>query len=256
MKVTAYIMAKNEESTIQACVRNLAWCDDVVVADTGSTDKTKEKAIEAGARVVNIPFQGFGKTRNEIIRTIEADWIVCFDADEICTEALSKELSAAIASGKYAAIKAPRQNFLLGKKIKHSGWYPDYRHPVAFSKKHAIYDDKNVHEGLIVDGPLGYLNEPFLHYSFKDLKSYFVKSQKYAEIGANELAKKNKKITMGSALLHGSGRFLRHYFLKLGLLDGWAGLIISLTSSYGTFCKYARAYEIQNNMSTEPKKNN
>ena len=76
MKVTAYIMAKNEESNIQACVRNLAWCDDVVVADTGSTDKTKEKALEAGARVVNIPFQGFGKTRNEIIRTIEADWIV------------------------------------------------------------------------------------------------------------------------------------------------------------------------------------
>lgn len=246
MRIVAYIMAKNEESNIEDSVKNLMWCDEVIVADTGSTDNTKEVARKLGASVISLPFAGFGKTRNMIVEKIQADWIICFDADEICTEELAAELKKEIALGRFQAFRAPRQTFLLGKPIKHSGWYPDLRHPVAFRKDCAKYDERNVHEALIVKGNIKTLDNRFFHYSNKSLLSYISKSIRYADMGARELAKRRgKKITRFTAVSHGVLRFLRHYFFKLGFLDGWPGLVIAATASYGTFVKFALAIEYQ-----------
>lgn len=243
--IVAYVMAKNEEERIESCVRSLDWCDAVIVADTGSLDQTKRIAEAAGANVVDIEFKGFGKTRNSIIDLIDAEWIVCFDADEQCTKELALEIQREISSENFVALKAPRKNFLLGKEILHSGWNPDYRHPVAFKKNCARYNENEVHEGLIIQGKEKKLKSKFLHYSFKNLGEYVSKSIKYSELGAYELIKKKKRVGLNTALLHGFSRFFRHYFFKLGFLDGWAGLVIASTSSYGTFMKYSRAHELQ-----------
>lgn len=246
MRIVAYIMAKNEESNIKNSVQSLMWCDEVVVADTGSSDRTKEIAQDLGAKIIQVPFTGFGQTRNSILEKIDADWIICFDADEVCTKELAAELKKEISEDKFQAFQAPRQTFLLGRVIKHSGWSPDIRHPVAFRKDNARYSQRNVHESLIINGKIKTLKNSFLHYSNKNLSSYITKSLRYAELGARELVQnKNKKITKSTALIHGFLRFLRHYIFKLGFLDGWPGLIIAVTSSYGTFIKYTLAIEYQ-----------
>ncbi len=256
MKTVAYIMAKDEAENIVRCIDSLNWCDKVIVADTGSKDNTIQLARTAGAEIIEIPFEGFGKTRNNIINRIDADWIVCFDADEVCTPALASEIVRSIKIDKFEAFKAPRQNYLLGKKIRHSGWYPDFRHPICFKKNSCAYDEKEVHEGLEVKGKIGFLKEPFDHYSHKNLFHYVEKSTKYAQLGAHELIKKNKSVKMTSAIFHGSFRFIRHYVLKLGFLDGWAGLTIALTSAYGTFIRYASAYEMLSKLDLKHDKEN
>lgn len=245
-KITAYIMAKNEQSNIENAIKSLQWCDQVIVADTGSTDKTVELANRAGATVIKVDFKGFGATRNEILKKIDSEWVVCLDADEICTPDLALELKEEIQSNRYDAFKAPRLTFLLGRPIRHSGWYPDYRHPIAFRRTRGKYDEKEVHETLMVEGETKPLSNQILHYSIKDLSSYLSKLFLYTELGAKELAKnKTQKLSRTKAVTHGLFRFFRHYFFKLGFLDGWPGLVIAVCSSYGAFMKYSRALELR-----------
>lgn len=243
MKITAYVMTLNEESCLAACLKSLNWCDEIVVGDTGSTDSTKSIAKEYGAAVLDVKFEGFGKTRNKIIDQIDSDWIICFDADEICSESLKQEILLNIYKNDCTALIAPRQNYLLGKKIKFSGWNPDFRHPVAFKKNNCKYSEKILHETLDVKGETKRLKSSFDHHSYPTLTSYMHKVTKYSELGADELIRKKKKVSMGEAAFHSSYKFIKHYFFNLGILDGWAGLIIAITSAYGTFFKYSIAFE-------------
>lgn len=215
------------------------------MADTGSIDGTKEVAKKEGATIIEVPFEGFGKTRNEILKRINSEWIVCLDADEICTPELALELKRELVTNNYDAFQAPRLTFFLGRPIKHSGWYPDFRHPIAFRKSKGQYEENEVHERLTVNGKTKKLSSQILHYSMKDLSAYLSKLIFYTELSAKELAtNKKQKISKAKAFTHGLYRFVRHYFLKLGFLDGWPGLVIAVCSSYGAFMKYARAIEL------------
>lgn len=252
-KVVAYVMAKNEEKNIGQCVDNLKWCDEVIVADTGSTDKTREIAIKHGAKVITEDFKGYGITRNNIVSKIEADWIVCFDADEFCTQALSEEINKAIEQGNGDAFVAPRRNFLFGKPVHYSGWYPDYRHPVAFKRDKCHYDQSQVHEKLLVDGKTVTLKEPFAHYSYSGLQDFMEKNKKYAELGAEKILSSGKQVTPWTVLSHSVWSFISIYFLKRGFLDGWQGLVIASSASYSKFFRYGLAYQKQKNISgTKP----
>jgi len=248
MKISAYILAKNEEDVIAHSVTSLTWCNEVIVADTGSKDRTKEIAKSVGAKVISLDFQGFGKTRNEILKRIEADWIVCFDADEICTEALAKEIRDNIKKGNYSAFVAPRMNFFMGKKIFHSGWYPDFRHPVAFKKECCQYAEDIVHEKLMVKGETGKLKEPFAHFSYRSIDQMLEKGRKYTRLSAEKIERKRKKITPLKAVTHATFSFIRHYFLRLGFLDGIEGLIIAVTAANSVFFKYVSVIEKQKSL--------
>lgn len=245
MKISAYVMAKNEERCIEKCLSSLSWCDEIILGDTGSTDKTIQIAKSLGAKVLQTSFEGFGATRNKIVNTIEADWIVCFDADEVCTEELKQEILSNIFENNSSALIAPRKNFLVGQEVKHSGWCPDFRHPVAFRKSDCKYEEKILHETLEVKGQTKRLKSSFEHHSYPTLKSYMDKINKYSVLGAEELIRKKKKIKMASAASHSFFKFIRHYFINLGFLDGWTGLTIAIASAYGTFFKYSIAYEKQ-----------
>ena len=248
MKITAYVMAKNEEETIKQCIEAFSWCDEVVLADTGSTDRTTELARGLGATILELPFIGFGPTRNKIIDSLDTDWIVCFDADEVCTEGLANEILSSIRNESHTVLQAPRQNFLMKKKIMHSGWYPDYRHPVAFKKGECRYTDAQIHEGFVTSSEIQKLKEPYAHFSYRRLEQMMGKERSYAMMGVNNALNKNKKPSMATALLHGTSAFIRHFFLKKGFLDGWAGFVIAISSAHSTFFRYAFAYEKVNDL--------
>jgi glycosyltransferase involved in cell wall biosynthesis len=252
MKIAAYILAKNEEKHIASALDSLRWCDEIIVADTGSSDKTCEIAESRGARVVNIPFDGFGATRNRAIEQIKADWIICFDADEICTQELAVEIIQTIRlRSDISALQAPRQNYFLGRKIRHSGWYPDYRHPVAFKPSECSYSDDAVHERMIVNGKTLRLTEPLAHFPYDNIDHMVAKAQKYAKLGAPLTLKKHPNLGLGGTLLHAVSAFFRHYVLRRGFLDGFSGFIIAVNASYYTFFRYAQALELKHQAKLE-----
>src|SRR6476619_8499591 len=159
-KISAYILSYNEAEKIEAAISSVLWADEVVVVDSFSTDHTAEIARSLGARVVDVPFKGFGDLRNRAIEACDFDWIFSLDADERCTEAVRDEILALLAgSPPHEVYRVPRRNCMMGRRIRGSGWYPNFRQPQLFRKGSMRYTLEPVHEGYeaLSDKPLGTL---------------------------------------------------------------------------------------------------
>jgi glycosyltransferase involved in cell wall biosynthesis len=243
-KVSAYILAYDEAEKIADAVSSVLWADEIVVADSGSTDRTAEIAQSFGARVVQIPFDGFGNLRNRAIAECRHDWIFSLDADERCTpEARDEILSILAAAPAHDAYLVPRRNFMMGRWIRGSGWYPNFRQPQLFRRGAMRYSSEPVHEGyeLLTSRPLGHLRSAIWQFPFRNLEEVVSKMNRYSSLGARKLS--SKRVSMASALGHGSWAFIKHYLLKQGYRDGWAGFVIALGNFEGTFYRYAKRYE-------------
>jgi len=243
-KVSAYILAYNEAEKIADAVSSVLWADEIVLADSGSTDRTAEIAQSLGARVVQIPFHGFGDLRNRAIAECRHEWIFSLDSDERCTGEARDEILAILSSTpQHDAYLVPRRNYMMGGWIKGSGWYPNFRQPQLFRKGAMRYDADPVHEGyeLLTDRPLGRLQNAIWQFPFRNLEEIIRKMNRYSSLGAQKLA--GKRVSMGSALGHGIWAFIKHYLLKHGYRDGWAGFVIALGNFEGTFYRYAKRYE-------------
>jgi glycosyltransferase involved in cell wall biosynthesis len=172
-KISAYILAFNEAEKIADAISTVAWADEILVVDSGSTDATAQTAASLGARVVQIPFQGFGELRNQAIAQCRHEWIFSLDADERCTAEVRDEILAiASAPAAHDAYLVPRRNYMMGRWIKGSGWYPNYRQPQLFRKGAMRYDSQVVHEGyeLLTDQPLGKLKNAIWQLPFRNLE--------------------------------------------------------------------------------------
>ena len=132
MRISAYIIAYNEAEKIRDCINSVLWADEIIVADSHSTDGTTEIASKLGAKVIHIPFKGYGDLRNQAISNCTGDWIFSLDSDERCTEEVRDEIIALIDNSPLDIYRVPRKNFFMGRWIKHSGWYPNYRQPQLF----------------------------------------------------------------------------------------------------------------------------
>jgi glycosyltransferase involved in cell wall biosynthesis len=244
-KISAYILAYNEAEKIAAAVSSVLWADEIVVADSGSTDGTAAIAERLGARVVQIPFHGFGDLRNRAVAQCRHEWIFSLDSDERCTAETRDEILAILASSPAAhdAYLVPRRNFMMGRWIRGSGWYPNYRQPQLFRKDAMRYGDDPVHEGyeLSTGRPLGRLRSAIWQLPFRNLEEVLAKVDRYSSLGARKLA--GRRVSMGGALGHGIWAFLKHYVVKHGYRDGWAGFVIALGNFEGTFYRYAKRYE-------------
>jgi len=244
--VSVYIIAYNEAEKVRATIESAKWADEIILVDSWSTDGTAEIAQSMGAKVVQVKFSGFGDLRNQAIDACSHPWIFSLDADERCTPAVEAEIRA-ITSDPQAldAYWVPRRNFFMGRWIKHSGWYPNYRQPQLFRSGCMRYDSKPVHEGYILQSnkPLGHLENAIWQFPFKNMAEVMHKANRYSTLGAEKI--KHKRISMGSALAHGLWSFVKHYIFKLGFLDGWAGFVIALGNFEGTFYRYVKALEIQ-----------
>lgn len=246
-KVSAYIIAYNQASKIREAVNSVLWADEVVLVDSHSTDDTARIAESMGARVVQVDFAGFGDLRNRAIEACSHEWVFSLDSDERCTpEARDEILQKITDPGKTEAWYVPRRNFFMGRWIKHSGYYPDYRQPQLFKKGVLRFNEDMVHESYTVhsSAPPGYLKNDIWQIPFEDLGELLHKTNKYSSLGAEQLQKKGKKTSMAQAFGHGLWSFCKHYFLKLGILDGWPGFVIAAANFDSSFFKYAKLFEL------------
>lgn len=244
--VSVYIIAYNEAEKVRATIESAKWADEIILVDSWSTDGTAEIAQLLGARVVQVKFNGFGDLRNHAIEACSHPWIFSLDADERCTPEAAAEIRAIAASADALdAYWMPRRNYFMGRWIRHSGWYPNYRQPQLFRKGCMSYDHKPVHEGYILNSskPIGHLKNAIWQFPFKNMAEVMHKANRYSTLGAEKI--KHKKISMGSALVHGLWSFVKHYIFKLGFLDGWAGFVIAFGNFEGTFYRYVKAVELQ-----------
>jgi len=243
--VSVYIIAFNEAEKIRAAVESVRWADEVVVADSRSVDGTAEIAESLGARVVQIPFRGFGDLRNRAMDACRHRWIFSLDADERCTPEARDEIRQVLRNdGPEDAYYVPRKNFFMGRWIRRSGFYPDYRQPQLFRKGTLSFEDDPVHEAYAVHSErIGYFAAPIVQIPFRDFEEMVRKANRYSTLGAEKLARQGRTAGMGTALGHAIWAFFAHYLLKLGFLDGWAGLAIALGNFEGTFYKYAKLHE-------------
>lgn len=245
--LSVYIIAYNEAQKVKEAIESVRWADEVIVVDSWSTDNTAAIATELGARVVQVEFRGFGDLRNQAIAACQHPWIFSLDADERCTPEAAQEIQTILADpDALDAYWTPRKNYFMGRWIRHSGWYPNYRQPQLFKKNAMRYDLKPVHEGfeLLSDRPIGKMRCAIWQFPFKNMAEVMHKANRYSSLGAEKI--KHKKISMTSALLHGVWAFLKHYFFKLGFLDGWPGFVIALGNFEGTFYRYVKALEAKN----------
>ena len=252
-RISAYIIAFNEADKIEAALRSVLWADEIIVADSFSTDATVEIARRYTDRVIQVPFEGFGKLRNRVLQELTGDWVFSLDSDERCTVAAADEIRRVAADpGACDAYLVPRRNYVFGRWMRHSGYFPDYRQPQLFRRGRLRYTEDAVHETYVLDGSLGVLREPIAQVPFRNLAQMLFKMQRYSTLGVERLEQRAVAPSMWAALLHASASFLRHYVFKLGVLDGWAGFVIALANFEGTFYRYAKHLEQQRGLVREP----
>jgi len=249
MKISVYIIAFNESEKIRDCINSVLWADEIIVADSHSTDGTTEIAESLGAKVVHINFEGYGKLRNEAISHCQGEWIFSLDSDERCTSEVRDEITNIIHNAEFDIYRVPRKNFFMGRWINHSGWYPNFRQPQLFRNGLMSYELKPVHEGFISksENGIGVLKNSIWQFPFKNIEEVIHKANRYSSLGVAKLEDKGKRGSIFIAFIHGLWSFLKHYIFKLGFLDGGPGFVIAFGNFEGTFYRYVKLVEAQSN---------
>ena len=241
MSVSVVVISKNEEASIERCLRSVDWADEVIVLDSGSTDRTVEIAQNLGARVsVTADWPGFGPQKNRALEQVTGDWVLSLDADEWATGELRDEILKVISRPDgAAAFRVPRSSSFCGRFMRHSGWWPDYVTRL-FRRGSARFSDDVVHERVIVEGKTGTLNEPIMHETFVDLDELLQKLNSYSSLAAEEMHKGGRKAGLAGAILRTLWAFVRTYFLRGGFLDGREGFMLAVATAEGTYYRYAK----------------
>jgi glycosyltransferase involved in cell wall biosynthesis len=244
-RISAIIITYNEEKNIRRCLESVKWCDEIIVVDSQSSDKTKEIAREYTDKIFLGLWEGFGEKKNFAREKASGPWILSVDADEEISEDLKKEIKEKINSeNPKAGYFIPRKSQFLGKWILHSGWYPDYVLRL-FQKEQGKFNQKLVHESAIVEGETEYLKNEILHYTYPNLEIYLDKLNVYSSLYAKMRVPEGKKTGWGKIIFHPLAIFFKMYFLKKGFLDGKEGLILALCSAFHTLVKYTKLWQLQ-----------
>lgn len=241
MKISATIITYNEERNIARAVESLRCADEILLVDSGSSDRTVEIAEKLGARVIDSPWPGYAKQKNLAAERASHDWILSLDADESLSEALEAEIWGIKKNGPtFDAYTMPRLAKYLGRWIRHSGWYPD-RKIRLYNRQKATWVGDFVHETVKVQGRVGHLESNLLHFTCDSLSEHLKTMDRYTTLAAEQLLGSKQTITWGRLLLEPPWTFFRTYFLKLGFLDGVEGLAIANMAALYNFVKYAKA---------------
>jgi glycosyltransferase involved in cell wall biosynthesis len=244
-RLSVVIVAKNESANIVDCVRSCGFADEVVVVDSGSTDGTPDLARAEGAKVLVTPdWPGYGPQNNRGIDLATGDWFFSLDADERISPALAGEIRAAIADTKCNGFRVPRSSMYVGRFIRHSGWTPDYTRRLA-RRGQGRFTEHYLHANLQVQGELGTLKNPIIHYSFRDLESVLEKLNRYSSANARDMTAAGRKGSLFSAVTHGLWAFFRTYVLQLGFLDGRWGFMLAVSNAEGTYYRYLKLWLLQ-----------
>jgi glycosyltransferase involved in cell wall biosynthesis len=238
--VSAVIITRNEERNIVDALATLQFADQIVVADTGSTDKTIEYAKRQGAEVHNIRFDGYGAAKNKALEFCKCEWVLFIDADERISTQLAREIKDTLQSGNnFDGYEICRLSYFLEKPIKHSGWFPDYVLRL-FKNGKGKYNERLVHENLNVIGHIGRLKGLIYHHSYLTLEQYLEKMNLYSTLNAEEMCNSGKKYRFADLIFRPPATFLRMYIVQAGYLDGMRGFVLAILSSFHVFTKYAK----------------
>ncbi|MFH1020125.1 MAG: glycosyltransferase family 2 protein [Pseudomonadota bacterium] len=244
LPLSVAIITKNEEDRLPECLASVSFAAEIVVVDSGSTDRTVEIAREFGAVVYVEPWQGFGRQKQLAIDRCRHDWVLVLDADERVGAETQWEIREVLAAGTCVAYSLPRKNYFCGRWLRHAGWWPD-RVVRLFRKDSARMSERSVHESLEVHGPVGVLPHPLRHYANKDLTQTLSKVNHYSSAGANELFAQGKTASLSKAYLRAAWSFLYSYILRGGFLDRGEGFIMAVSDFMNVFFKYAKLRELQ-----------
>lgn len=240
--ISVVIIAKNEEHDIRDCLESVAWADEVIVLDSGSTDSTLKIAKEYTNKVYSsVDWQGFGIQKNRVLTYASSDWILSLDADERVSDALRQEIQNAIQSKNIFIFKMPRLSSYCGRFINHSGWWPDYVIRL-FKRGKATFSNDLVHERLLFEGNANKLTEPLIHITYKDLNEVIVKINHYSDLGAKNSYQKGKRGSLTSAITHGVWAFIRTYIFRAGFLDGAEGFMLAVSNAETTYYRYLKLF--------------
>jgi len=242
--VAVLILARNEEHNIVECLKSVAWADERIVVDSGSKDHTVERAIPLATQVLQLPWRGFGETKNDALAYTRRSWVLWLDADERITPEGGEEIRTIVRSPSqpFAAYEVARRAYFLGTWIRHCGWYPS-RVTRLFRRSAGTFSRSSVHEHLEIDGPIGRLHNDILHYTDPDLYHYFAKFNRYTSLAAVDMKARGRRAGVPDLLFRPPFMFLKMYVLRLGFLDGMHGFLLSLASSAYVFAKYAKLWE-------------
>ncbi len=241
MHISATIIALNEERNIARAIESLRCCEEILVVDSGSTDRTCEIAQLHGARVVEAAWLGYAGQKNHAASLASHDWILSIDADEALSEALEGEIWKLKKQGpQHDAYEFARLAQYLGRWILHSGWYPD-RKVRLYDRRKARWEGEFVHESLKVDGSVGRLEGNLLHFTCESLTEHVKTMNSYTTLAAQELVARRKPITWSRLLFDPPITFLRSFVFKGGFRDGLEGFIIAYMAATYNFLKYAKA---------------
>lgn len=249
--LSAVLITRNAASQLAECLASVAFCDEVIVVDSGSEDATAEIAGRHGARVIQAEWRGFGPQKQFAVEQASHDWVLCIDADERVTAQLRESILAALSvpaqcvpSETRAGYRFARCNRFMGRYLKHGEGYPDWSLRL-FDRRRARWSDDAVHEKVLAAGGIGTLQGDLLHESAESLDAYLAKQNRYSTLAADAALARGERATAMHLLLSPSLRFIKFYFLRLGLLDGLPGLVHILVGCTASFAKYAKMIQFQ-----------
>jgi glycosyltransferase involved in cell wall biosynthesis len=244
MKISATVITFNEEENIAAALESLSWADEIIVVDSESADRTVEIARRYTDKVFVRQWPGYSDQKNFAADQARNDWVFSIDADERVSDELAREIEllALDAGSKVAGFEMPRLTFYLGRWIKHSGWYPDYKLRL-YDRKRARWRGEHVHESLAADGEVIRLSGNLLHFTVRDASEHHLRIDRYTSLAAEQSYSQGKRASVAALFFTPLATFISSFIVKRGFLDGAQGLAIAFFAAHYAFLKALKLWE-------------
>ena len=245
--LSVVILTKDERDRLPGALQSVDFAEEVVVADTGSTDGTQDVARLSGARVVSIGWEGFVASRNRALLEARHEWVLVLDADERVPPALRDEILDALERNDpaMAGYRMPRLSHFLGRPVRHGTWYPDYKLRLGRRSRGLRAEGGRVHETLAVDGHVGRLTSALVHHPYRDFSDALRKASRYARLGAEDRYDRGARGSVVGLFVRPAFEFFRFLVLRRGFLDGAVGWSVAFLHGSSYFLRAAFLFEIQ-----------
>jgi glycosyltransferase involved in cell wall biosynthesis len=244
VKLTVTVITHNEAAHIAAALDSVAWADEIIVIDSGSTDGTAEIASQKATRVIVRDWPGYSAQKNFAADQASHDWVLSLDADEAITEALRAEIADLPPGPDPAAFRMPRVTWYLGRWIRSTDWYPD-RAVRLYDRRRARWDDRPVHEALLVDGAVEELTGEIEHRPYANVAEHLARMNHYTTLASAQMLADGREARAWHLVVHPLAAVLRNYVARAGIRDGVPGLVVSLLGGVYVLLKYVKLWERQ-----------
>lgn len=244
LRTSVTVITRDEQHTIEACLKSVQWADEIIVLDSGSRDATVEISRRYTDKVFETDWPGFGVQKNRALERASGDWVLSLDADERVTPALAAEIRARLSQSQANGFVIPFKSSYLGRFMRHGDWRGE-RHLRLFRRVNGRFTNDRVHERLIVEGKVEDLRHPIEHHSYDDLEEVLDKVNRYSTEGAALKLERGQRSSMAKALSHACWTFFKGYLLTGGFLDGREGFLLAVSNAEGCFYRYVKLIYLQ-----------